>query len=204
VGTGTGAQRDVLAAKPHELRDSHPRLHGHEQERPVASSDAGGGVRCGKQGVDLGGSEVGDVRMIAALGGDGEDALDQSGVLGETQGGEREQRVHRCQPGVPGGDSSSAVALEMLEERPDEWGVEHLDLECRRCDASGVLHEVEQQPEAVSIGGNRVRARMTLRSQPLDEECFEGWRQRRHDPAPAVSRRAAAATSNSGEALRYQ
>jgi len=70
----------------------------------------------------------------------------------------------------------------MIEEGADERGVEHLDLQFRRCDAGGLPREVEQQPKAVPIGGDRVRARMSLRTQTLDEEGFKGGRERGHDP----------------------
>ncbi len=117
--------------------------------------------------------------MVAALGGDGENTLDEAGVLRVAESGKREQRVHRSQPGIPGRHSHLALALEMIEEGADERSVEHLDLQFRRCDAGGLPREVEQQPKAVPIGGDRVRARMSLRTQPLDEEGFKGGREAR-------------------------
>ena len=51
------AEDDILAAKPHQLRDSQPRLHGEEKERPIATADPGPLIGRGHEGVDLGATQ---------------------------------------------------------------------------------------------------------------------------------------------------
>ena len=64
----------------------------HEQhECPISPSGPGRRVRCHEQGVDLGGSEVGDQGSVEAFGRHGQDSADGGGVLGVAWRGEVEQ-----------------------------------------------------------------------------------------------------------------
>ena len=67
------------------------------------------------------------------------------------------------------------------------------------------LREAEQQPEGVSVGGDRVWADAFLVDQPAGEERLERRCQRGHRRGPVErSRRSAASASNSGAADKYQ
>ena len=60
----------------------------------------------------------------------------------------------------------------MVEEGADHRYVEILSMEGGGGLTELGLHEVEQQPEGVSIGGNRARAGVALMSQPISEKCL--------------------------------
>ena len=61
----------------------------------------------------------------------------------------------------------------------------------------------EQQPERVPVGGNRVRAGVSLADQPIGEETLQHGGEERH-AAPVSSRRAQARAINSGAVDKYQ
>jgi hypothetical protein len=69
-------------------------------------------VRSGAaQRVDVGVGQVGDQLLVDAFGWDGQDALDDGGVLRMGQGSEPEQGVHRRQAGVAGAHTVSPIVL---------------------------------------------------------------------------------------------
>ena len=67
-----------------------PGLDGKLDPGVVAAAGAGGPVRGGEQGLGFGVGEEGDDRLVAAFGGDGQDAGDVGGMLWMTQRGEGE------------------------------------------------------------------------------------------------------------------
>jgi hypothetical protein len=89
----------------------------------VTSAGPGGLVRGGQQGVDLVVGQVGHQVLVDTLGWDGQDPLDDGGVLGMGQRGEPEQGVHRGEPGVAGSDAVATLALQMIQEGADQVGV---------------------------------------------------------------------------------
>ena len=82
----------------------------------VAAADEGGAVGCGQEGLDFGPVEEGDQRAVEALVGDGEDALDEGGVLGVTEGGEVEEGVDGGEAGVAGAGRVAANSLQVGQE----------------------------------------------------------------------------------------
>jgi hypothetical protein len=66
-----------------------------------------------------------------------------------------------------------SVGFEILEERADEHRVEIRQLELGGRLAALPMHEAEQQPERVAVGGDRVRTGLALVQQSLCEEAFE-------------------------------
>ena len=140
-----------------------------------------------------------------SFGRDGEHSLDRLGVFGMAQCGVAEQRVDRGEPGVAGGHAVAAIGFQMGEERGDELCVEVADVEPGRCFAGVLLREDEQQSQCVAVGGDGVRAGVTLGGQPLGEEHLDRGRQRGHGRAPlCCSSRRAATANSSGVACRYQ
>ena len=142
--------------------------------------------------------------------------------------------MDRREPGVEGARSVATLAFEVVEERGNPGRVEVLDIERRRLLAGLPLNEGQEQSEGVAIGGDRVRAGVSLVDQPVGEERLQRGRQRTHrssctvafclrarfDPPPAhgagavqlsgerpslaCSSRCAARPRSSGEAERYQ
>jgi hypothetical protein len=200
-----GGEVHVLAAEAGELADAQPGLDREREQGVIATSEPSILVGGGQERVDLVGGEVGDDRAVEAFGRDGEHAADQCGVLGVSQRCVAEHRVDRRQPGVPGPHAVAALLFEVIEERGDQGGVEVLELERGWLLPGPLVGEAEQQPEGVSVGGDRVRADALLADQPAGEERLERRRERGHRRAPwACSRRSAASASSSGAADRYQ
>jgi hypothetical protein len=90
-----GAEVDIAELQRGELGEPHSGGDGDLDERVVATSGHGGPVRGGRQGGDLGRSEVGDVAAMGSFRRDREDSADRGGEL-EMVGGVGEQRMHRC------------------------------------------------------------------------------------------------------------
>ena len=196
VDVRPGLDPDVCAGQAGELGDPQAGLDGEGEHGVVAPAGAGGLVAGGQERVGLVRGEVGDVGAVAALAGDGQDPLDQRPVLGMAQGRVGEQRVDRRQPGVAGPDAVAAVVLQVLQERGDRRGVEVGQAErARRLPRAGG-GKAEQQPERVTVGGDRGRAGVTLADQPAGEELLQDGSEvthRRHPSRRPGRRRAASA-----------
>ena len=162
-------------------------------------------VRGSEQGVHLDVAQERNDPTIEALGRDGEHPLDDPGVLGMAEGGEAEQGVHGCQPGVAGPHGVPPSLFEVVQERRDRRGVEVLERERFRSLLGFPFEEAEQEPEGVPIGADGVGARLALGHQPFGEECLECGGQRAHGRGSvACSRRSAASPSSSGAPDKYQ
>jgi len=100
------------------------------------------------------------------------------------------------------------LLFEVLQELPDERGVEVGEAEVAGCLAGLALGEGEQEPAGVAVGGDRVRAGLLLPGQPVGEEALQDGGQVGHDASrpscPAGSSLAAARARSSGTAERYQ
>jgi hypothetical protein len=70
-------------------------------------------------------------------------------VLGMTQGGEAEQRMHGGKAGVAGAHAVVPLRLEVVEERADERRVEVGEVELARGLAGAGVGEGQEQPERV-------------------------------------------------------
>ena len=108
-----------------------------------------------------------DQRLIVALGGDRQDALDRGGVLGVTQRGVAKQRADRGQARVAGADRVAALVLEVIEERADQRCLEIVEVEIAGRLAGVLGGEGQQQPDRVAVGGDRVRTGLPLADQPV-------------------------------------
>ena len=203
---GAGAEGDVGAVQAGEFGDSQAGLDGQQHEGAVASAFPAGLVRGGDQGVDLGGGQERHDPLVEPLRRDGQDALDQQGVLGMTQRGVGEQRADRGQSHVACPDAVAPLALEVVQERGDHRGVQVVPVQHGGQLAGLPVHEPEQQPQRVAVGRDGARAGLALRGEPVGEEGLQRRRDQRHDRAAdhAVSWRAAASASSSGAAERYQ
>ena len=121
------------------------------------------------------------------------------------QRGEAEQRTHRRQTGVASAGTVVPVHFQMVEEPPDQGGVEIFDAQRCRCLARLALHELEQEAEGVPISSDGVGAGTTLVGQALGEKSLERGGEGSHGRlVVAASRRAAARARSSGAADKYQ
>ena len=93
----------------------------------------------------------------------------------------------------------------MAEERRDHRRVQILELQLRWRLAGLLVHELQQQPEAVAVGSDRVRAGVALAREAIGEERLQQRRERGHDCSSQVrSSRSAASESSCGAAWKYQ
>ena len=196
---------DVGGAHCRQLRDPQAGLHGEGEQGPVAPSCPAPGVGRVQQRVGLVRLQEADQWPVAALGRDREHPRDERRVLGMAASREREPRAQRDQPGVAGGDAHAALFLQVSEEPADRVGVEVLEAELGRLLPAGLGQVGEQQPEAVPVGGNGMRAGLALADQALREVLLQCRGDRAHGRLPrGASSRSAASASSSGEADRYQ
>lgn len=167
-------------------------------------------MRSGQHGSRFLSGQETDFDVFVSFGRHGQDALDESAVLGHAQGCEREERVDGCQPCITGGDAVAAVGRQVVQERADERGIPVGEVQGAGRLAGALTGVSQQESESVAVGGDGVGADATLRHQIVGEERFEKRREGGHDSAPwAVvgtgrSRRWAAIANSSGAACRYQ
>jgi hypothetical protein len=162
----------------------------------------GGSVQ---QRVDFVVVEEGDDPAVGPFERDCEHAGDVLGVFGVAVLGVAEQGVDRREPQVAGADAVGAFGFEVVEEGGDQWRVELGDVELGWLAPEPSLGVVEQQPERVAVGADRVRADVALGDQPVGEPCLQRRRERTHGRSPSfLERRLAASSSSSGAAVRYQ
>jgi hypothetical protein len=97
------------------------------------------------------------------------------------------------------------LLLQVVQERSDHGGVEVGQVQLAWLLAHLVLHEAQQKPPGVPVGGDGVRAGVALAGQPFGEKRLEGWCERAHACIPRRwSRRPAARAGSSGTADKYQ
>ena len=114
--------------------------------------------------------------------------------------------VDRSEPGVAGAGTVAPVVFEVGEERADQRRVEIVEVQLERLLAGLLAREAEQQPERVTVGGDRLRTGVALGDQTVGEERLEGGCEQGHESTspPICSRRRLMCSSSSGTASRYQ
>src|SRR2546425_5305876 len=171
---------DVLNKKAGQLGQAQASLEGEQEQGVVTSTDQGGAVGSGQEGLDLGPVEEGDQGALEALERDGEDALDERGVFGVVEGCEVEEGVDGGETGIAGADGVASNGLEMSQKVADERGVEVVEVEAAWGLPSALVNEGEQQAEGVAVGSDGVRTGLALLRQPVGEEGLEGGSERAH------------------------
>ena len=141
------SEHHVPAAECDHLGDPQARLEHEEQEGVVAPPRPSRPVGAPKERLDLLEREERDDCLLESLLGDGEHTLDDGRRGRLPKGGEAEQGVNRHEARVAGADAVPPVLLEMLEERPDERGVEVGELETAGGFSGALLGKGEQQTE---------------------------------------------------------
>ncbi len=91
-------------------------------------------------------------------------------VRGLVHGDIAEERVQRGQPHVSRAHAVASLELQVVEELADEGGVELFERERAGLLTQVFRRESQQEPEAVAVAGDGVRAGASLREQPLGEE----------------------------------
>ena len=141
---------------------------------------------------------------VGPLGRDGQHPLDDRGVLGMAQRGEAEQRPARRPAGRCAAARVTAVRSRWSRNAP-MTGRRGRRGPARRGRCPWCPARSKQQPEAVAVGGDGVRAGVLLRHEPLGEERFQSRRDRAHRCASVrLEPRRRPGPSSSGEEVRYQ
>ena len=107
----------------------------------IASAGPGGPVRAGQQRFDLVFGEEPDDGGVGAFRGDRQDPADGRGVVGAAQRRVGEQGVDRGEAVVAGRGAVAAPGFEVVEERPDQRGVNVGEVESRGRRAELLLGE---------------------------------------------------------------
>jgi len=108
-------------------------------------------------------------------------------VLGVLKRHVGEQRVDRSETVVAAADAVAASFLEVRQERGDQRRVELRDVQVAGRSPGALGGEMEQQPERLAVGSDRVRARAALGDQPLTEVGLHRGRERAHRTPPKLS-----------------
>ena len=200
---GTGAECDIAAVEAGELSQPQPGLNGDGEHGPVAPSFPTARVGGGEQRLGFVVGEEGDDGLVVSLLGDGEHPGDQLGVFGVAESGVAEQGPDGGEAVVAGPGRVVPVSFQMRQEGADDVGADVVEAQSARGLAGSFGHEAQQQPEAVSVGGDGGRAGLTLADETFGEEPLQGRGEQAHRVAAwAASSRAAAWPNNSGVALR--
>ncbi len=115
-----------------QLRDPQAGLECQRQQRIVAPTSPAGAVGCSQQCLRLGPGEEADEALVGTFAGDGEDPGDHASVLRATWRRVGEQRVHRGQAQVAGGDTVGAFVLEVVQEGDHHLRADVCHVEARR------------------------------------------------------------------------
>jgi hypothetical protein len=203
---GAGPEVQVVDAQAGQLGHPQSGLDGEGEQGVVASAEPGATIGRGQQRVGLGCAQVVHDGPVAALGRNRQHPLDHRGIVGGVQRGVAKQRPDRGQPGVAGAHAVAPLGLQVGQERHDQGGVQVGDVQVDGLFAGRVRRVGDQEPQAVAVGGDGVRAGLALSGQPVGEEALQdrGEPGHRRAPYPAFSSRSAAASSSSGVACRYQ
>jgi hypothetical protein len=128
-------------------------------------------------------------------------------VLRRLKGYISKERMDRCQPQVARAHADPVVLFQMVQKLCDQGRGDLLESKLRGPRVQVLLGELQQPTECIAIGGDGVRAYLTLLHQPLQEESLEQRSEVRrfvHADLPhRCSRRRIASRISSGDPLRY-
>jgi len=122
-------QMDIGTAKANQLRSSQARLGGETEERVVSPPGPGRPIRDSQQRADFRLGQEGHEPSVEALGRDGENALDEGGMIGMAKSGVSEQRADRGEPSVASARAIFPLVLQIVEEGADQRGIEIVDIQ---------------------------------------------------------------------------
>jgi len=202
-----GPQRKILAFEPGHLREAKASLHSGEDKGVIASAGPAAPIRRGEQGIDFGSCQKGYHGTCEAFARYRQDALDLRGVFRHLECGITKEGVDRRQTQVTRSHADLILLLQVIQELPDQGRGDLLETQLRGRSVMALLDELEEPTERIAIGGDGVRARLTLLNQPLQEKPFEQGRKGNgitHDGvSQRCSRRRIASRISSGEPLKY-
>jgi hypothetical protein len=171
----------------------------------VSPTDPGPPVGSVDDGVGFVLGEEADVLGLRSPVGDGQDPLDETGVLRSVEGGVSEERPQGRQAGVSGRGAISPVTFEVIEEGGDHARIEVGEVHGGRGCARLLINEAQQEAKGVPVGGHGVGAGVALGHEPVSEKGLQQRSQVAHGLAAAArSRRSTARASSSGAACKYQ
>jgi len=127
-----GAEGDVSAVEPGDLRDTQSGLDSEREDGLVASAFPTGRVWSVEECLGFVVGEERDDGFVEPFLGDSEHTGDGRGVFGMAQGGVAEQRSDGGKAGVAGPGRVPALHFQMGQERGDRRGVEVIEAERAR------------------------------------------------------------------------
>ena len=200
-----GTSMDIAGGQAGELTDAQPGLDCQGQQGPVPPSGPRARVRSCEQRVRLGAGQELHCGCRAAAGRDRQDAGDRVGMLRVVGQREAHDRTDRGEPGVARGHAVASRGLQVVQEPGHEVRVDQREVDLVRRDAPGRGDVLDQQPPRVAVGGDRVRAQITLGVGIVGEVGLQGRGQESHGLLCfSGSHRSAARAMSSGVADRYQ
>ena len=181
----------------------------------VAPARPSRAVRGGEQRFDLVAGQVADQPLVATLDWDRHDPRHLAQRVRHTERDQAEERPDGSEPVVARPYGAAAVTLEVVEEGQYGVGIQSRKRECCGFGARPVPHEAQQQAEGVAVAGDGLRTGALVGEQVLGEERLQmradkATRHGRRCPhgsppiTPPGAKRAPAARSSSGVAVRYQ
>jgi hypothetical protein len=170
---GAGAEDNILAAQTDEFRESQPRLHRNEEQRPVPPARPRGLVGHCHEGIDLGPGEELDLPSMVTLYGYCQDALGQGSVERVMEGNVAEERMERRQSDISAAGSVAALLLEVVEEGAEKDSIKILEAHGRRRLLETALRKPKEETEGIAIARDGMRACVELTHEAVREECLQ-------------------------------
>src|SRR5262249_5597111 len=202
------AEVDIVLVEANQFGEAQARLGRNQQQRVIAAAKPRHPIGRSKDRLDLRARQEVHLSFVVALAWNGEHALDHRTVCRLLERHEPEEGANGSQAQVPRLGASTALRLEIGQERTYERYIQLVERQDRWGLAELRLRECEQQPECIPVRCDRVGADVALAHEPLGEVTLDqrGYiAGRLHGVAShRRSRRRAASSINSGQAERYQ
>jgi hypothetical protein len=170
---GAAAQVHVLAAKSNQLRSAQPRLCGNQQQRSVTTPQIAALVWSCQQGIDFGTCQRIDRPSLVALAGNRQDPLRHGAQSGLFECHVLKKGVNGRQANVATPGSVIALLFQVSEKATNKRRIQVLDRQSRGRLMQMLLREFQEEPEGVSITGNRMGAGVALAHEAVGKKGLQ-------------------------------
>jgi hypothetical protein len=156
------SKHDLFDLERDDFGDAKSGFYGYEHQGVIAAPYHLRLVGRSQEGVNLIRCEESDLVAVEPALRDCEHTLDEGAMCGFLEGRIPEEGVDCRQPGVTSADGVLAFLIEIDKEAPNERSVEVFEKQCAGSFTKLVLGEAEEEAKGVTVGGDRVGARLEL------------------------------------------
>jgi hypothetical protein len=171
----TGTEMNGFSAQADQLGEAQAGLGGEQQQCVIAPAEPRRPIGRSEGGFDLGTRQEIYLTLVVSLARYREHALDEGAVSRLFEGHKPEEGAHGGQAQVACRDAGAALHLEIGQERADERRVQFIEGQGGRRLAKLRHRELQQQPERIPVGRDRMDAHVLLTDKPLGKKAFDEW-----------------------------